>query len=141
MVNRRAMQDGTSARESIDVEQLEFLVLGSLEVRAGGRTLPLGGMQQRALLTLLILRANELVASDQLIDALWGDRPPPTATTAVQVYVSRLRKTLGAERIATRPPGYVLQLDRDELDLARFEWLVAQARATDDPRDTAVLLH
>src|SRR5205085_12304631 len=127
------------ARESTWVEQLDFRVLGPLEVCAGNQVLALGGLQQRALLALLVLRANELVPTDELVDALWGESPPATATTTVQVYVSRLRKTLGAEQIATRSPGYVLHAEPEQVDLARFERLAAAARAASDPHETVAL--
>ena len=73
---------------------MEFRVLGPLEVVEDGRTISLGGVKQRALLASLLLRANEVVSSDTLIDELWGASPPATAAKAVQVYVSALRKEL-----------------------------------------------
>jgi DNA-binding SARP family transcriptional activator len=112
--------------------QVEFLILGPLGARVDGRGLPLGGAKQRALLALLLLHRNEVVSTDRLIDGLWGEAPPATAAKVVQVYVSRLRKLLGPSaagggRLVTRPPGYVLQLAPDELDLDRFEALVERA--------------
>jgi predicted ATPase/DNA-binding SARP family transcriptional activator len=89
--------------------------------------------QQRALLALLLLRAGEVVAIDALVEGVWGPRPPETAQKALHGHVSALRKRLGAERIETRPPGYRLRLaEGDELDLHRFERVVASAR-TDGP--------
>ena len=73
---------------------MEFRVLGDLEVVEEGQALALGSHQQRAVLALLVLSAGEVVSSDRLIEALWGERPPPTAVKTVQVYISRLRKTL-----------------------------------------------
>ena len=81
---------------------IEYRVLGPLEVREGDRPLPLGGAKQRALLALLILNANRVVSRERLIDELWGDEPPETAVTSVQVYVSRLRKLLPPETLVTR---------------------------------------
>jgi len=101
---------------------LDFRILGPLEVTADGRALALSG-KPRALLTVFLLNANEVVSSERLIDALWGDRPPDTAQAALQVHVSQLRKLLGLDRIATRSPGYALRLAPDELDAARFEAL------------------
>jgi DNA-binding SARP family transcriptional activator len=102
---------------------MEFRVLGPLEVREGDRSLPLGGAKQRALLALLLLNANRVLSRERLIDELWGDDPPETAVATVQVYVSRLRKVLGAERLVTRPPGYLLQVAPGELDMDEFERL------------------
>ena len=99
---------------------LEFRILGPLEVSLDGRAVPLGGKKQRALLALLLLHANEALSSDRLIDELWGESPPETVTTMLQVYISRLRKALGAERIVTRAPGYLLHVEPGELDLERF---------------------
>jgi predicted ATPase/DNA-binding SARP family transcriptional activator len=88
----------------------------------------LGRGRQRALLGVLLLHANEVVAQDRLVDWLWGESPPRTALTALHGHVSRLRGLLGAERLETRPPGYVLRLAPGELDLHRFERLVEQER-------------
>lgn len=87
-------------------------------------------LQQRALLALLLLRAGEVVGIDDLVEGLWGSRPPKTAQKALHGHISALRKRLGAERIETRPPGYRLRLaEDDELDAHRFERVVATARA------------
>ncbi len=93
-----------------------------------GRVLALGRGRQRALLGMLLLRANEVIAQDVLVDALWGESPPPTALTALHGYVSRLRRLLDDDRLQTRPPGYALRVDHDELDLHRFERLLGQER-------------
>src|SRR5439155_25445159 len=107
---------------------VEFGVLGPIEVRRDGRELPLGGRKQRALLALLLLHANEAVSRDRLIDGVWGERPPPTVARTLDAYVSRLRKLLGEERLSRRPAGYRLQVESDELDLARFQGLREQGR-------------
>lgn len=103
---------------------MEFRILGPLEVVDRGRRLPLGGSKQRALLAVLLLQANQVVSYDRLLDALWGARSPATARAAVQVYVSQLRKLLGPARILTRPAGYLLRVEPEELDLARAEQLM-----------------
>ena len=103
------------------------------------RPVALGGGRQRALLALLLLHANEVVSTDRLLDELWGQRPPATAGKIVQVYVSRLRKVLGHDRLLTRSPGYVLRVDRSELDLGRFERLVAEAGRADPPGAASML--
>jgi DNA-binding SARP family transcriptional activator/DNA-binding beta-propeller fold protein YncE len=112
---------------------MEFRILGPLEVCEDGRPLPLGGGRQRALLALLLLHRNEVVATERLIDELWGERPPETVAKVLQGYISQLRRVLEHEggeprRLLTRPPGYMLRLEPDELDADRFEQLVAQAR-------------
>jgi YVTN family beta-propeller protein len=108
---------------------VDFRILGPLEVEQEGGLLVLGGQKQRALLAVLLLHANEVVARDRLIDELWGEEPPETARTALQVHVSQLRKTLGADRIETRAPGYLLHTEPDAFDLERFERLVGKGRA------------
>src|SRR3954447_21242771 len=115
---------------------MEFRLLGPLEVVEHHRPLVLGGGRQRALFAVLLLHANEMVSADRLIDELWGQTPPATAGKIVQVYVSRLRKQLGSDRLLTRSPGYALRVDRSELDLARFEQLVEEAVRA-DPRSAA----
>jgi DNA-binding SARP family transcriptional activator len=107
---------------------MDFRVLGPLEVRGESGPLQLGGAKQRALLALLLLNANRVVPRDRLIDELWGDEPPDNAVTAVQVYVSRLRKLFPESRLETRAPGYLLRIDPDELDLDRFERLRTSGR-------------
>src|ERR687895_557159 len=102
---------------------MDFRLLGPLEASDDDRLVPLGGVKQRSLLAVLLLHANELVSSDRLVDQLWGASPPATASKSIQVYVSRLRKALGNDRIATHPPGYILRASPGELDLARFEQL------------------
>src|SRR6476620_9526497 len=105
---------------------MQYRVLGPLEVRDGEESLPLAGAKQRAVLALLLLHANQVLSRDRLIDELWGDKPPATAVQSLQVYVSRLRKLLPEGALATRAPGYLLEVDPDELDLRRFERLLAE---------------
>src|SRR4029078_1972898 len=107
---------------------MEFRILGPLEVRDGDRVLKLGGAKQRALLALLLFHANRVVSRDRLIDELWGGSPPDTASTALQVHVSQLRKAVGRDAIVTQAPGYLVRLEPGCLDLERFEQLVADAR-------------
>ena len=84
---------------------MEYRILGPLEVVDDGRPVALNAPKQRALVLCLLLRANEVVSADALIDAVWGEQPPPSAAKLVQVYVSQLRRTLGDGAIETRPPG------------------------------------
>jgi DNA-binding SARP family transcriptional activator len=118
----------------------EFRILGPLEVlTADGRHLELGGQRQRAVLAVLLLRANDVVSTEFLVDALWGEQPPRTATTALQNSIVALRKLLGADLLETRHPGYRLVVDRESIDLGRFERLVASSRGL-DPSERVVRL-
>ena len=118
---------------------MEFRILGPLEVLEEGRSVALGGAKQRALLAVLLLRANEVVSRDRLIDELWGGEPPDTAHTALQVHVSQLRKLLGRDTIVTQTPGYLIRVSDGELDLHRFERLVATSHM-EEPAQAARLL-
>jgi WD40 repeat protein/DNA-binding SARP family transcriptional activator/energy-coupling factor transporter ATP-binding protein EcfA2 len=110
----------------------EIKVLGRVDLVIDDHAVPLGGSKQRAVLAMLALRANRTVSSDELIDGLWGERPPASAAKNVQLYVSRLRKAIGANgpaaRIVTRGRGYELQVAEDAVDAARFERLVERGR-------------
>jgi DNA-binding SARP family transcriptional activator len=110
---------------------LDFRILGPLEVRAEDTPLPLGGAKQRVVLAVLLLDAGQVVSRDRLIDALWGEAPPLTARHTLDAYVSRLRKLLGDEpdRLLTRAPGYVLQVEPGAVDLQRFERLMEAGSA------------
>ena len=118
---------------------LEFRMLGPLEVLADGKPVSLP-RKQRALLALLVLHVGEVVSTDRLIEELWAGKPPATAKDALQNYVSQLRKVLGADVIATRDPGYLLQAQREQVDVGRFEALVADARETEDAATRAGVL-
>jgi DNA-binding SARP family transcriptional activator len=107
---------------------VEVRLLGPLEVGVSGRRLELRRQKQRALLALLALRAGEVVSTDRLVEELWGGEPPKAAVGSLQNLVSELRKTLAPELIVTRPPGYVLDLDRDSVDAHRFERLARAAQ-------------
>ena len=121
------MDAGRSLNDDLS-NVLEFRILGPLDVRANGEPVDLGGTKQRALLELLLLHANETVPRDRLIDELWGDQPPETAAYIVQGHVWHLRKTLGRDAIGTHSSGYRLSVLDGQLDLARFERLVDEAR-------------
>jgi predicted ATPase/DNA-binding SARP family transcriptional activator len=108
--------------------RVDFRLLGHLEALVEGEPAALGAPKQRALLAQLLLRANEAVPVELLVDALWPEEPPASARHAVQVYVSRLRQVLGQERIEARSRAYLLRAGPEELDLARFRRLVAEAR-------------
>ena len=108
---------------------MEFRLLGPLEVVDGATSLPIAARKQRALLAVLLLNANRTVSRERIVDDLWGETVPDSARKMVQIYVSQLRKVLPEPRLHTRPPGYALELADGELDLDRFERLVADGRA------------
>jgi len=105
---------------------MEFGVLGPLAVWKDGRELALGAAKQRAVLAVLLLRANEVVPTARVIDELWGEHPPLRAVKSVQVFVSQLRKILGEGVVETRPAGYVLRVGAGALDIERFESLLSR---------------
>jgi DNA-binding SARP family transcriptional activator/basic membrane lipoprotein Med (substrate-binding protein (PBP1-ABC) superfamily) len=112
---------------------MEYRLLGPLEVAEDGRPVSLGGSRARAVLALLLLHRNQVVAVDWIVDELWAERPPKTGSQVVRVYVSQLRKALEPAR-STEPPrilitrrnGYLLRVGPDELDVDRFGTLRAE---------------
>ena len=115
---------------------IDFRVLGSVEVEVRGQVLDLGGPRRRALLALLVAVAGRAASVPALVEGLWGRDAPADAHRTVRTYVSRLRKALlpaaaaveSADLILTRPPGYVLLLDPDAVDAVRFERLAIAGR-------------
>src|SRR5262245_46103888 len=113
---------------------MEFRILGPIEVVDDGRAVTLGPSKQRAVLAILLLHLNEVVSRERLIEDVWGERAPATAPTALNGYVSHLRQVLdaghGTERrvLITRAPGYLLELDPDQVDLQRFESLARRGK-------------
>jgi DNA-binding SARP family transcriptional activator len=126
---------------------MEFRILGPLEVFEGDRRVALGGPKQRALLAVLLLHANEVVASERLIDELWGEHPPATAAKSVQLYVSRLRKELHSGPnglLLTQRGGYVLRVEPGQFDVHRFERSLRDGRRAledEEPDRAAEILH
>ena len=116
---------------------MRFGILGPLQVIGDdGRELALGGRMPRAVLALLLLRANEVVSSDQLVEELWGGAPPASGARGLHVHVSRLRRALaaghsdpGGERLVTTAGGYVLRVGPEELDVQRCERLIGEGRS------------
>lgn len=103
-------------------------VLGQVEAAGpDGRMAPVGSPNQQVILAMLAAAGGGTVPPDRLVDALWGDDPPPSADRSLRSYVSRLRKMLGGA-LAAGPGGYTLDLSPDEVDLLWFEHLAAQAR-------------
>jgi predicted ATPase/DNA-binding SARP family transcriptional activator len=114
---------------------VDFRVLGPVQVAAGSGPVELASGRQLALLACLLIARDEVSSRDRLIDALWGEQPPATATNALQVQVHALRRRLGAERIVREASGYRLSLEPGELDLERFEQLLARGR--EEPPEAA----
>jgi YVTN family beta-propeller protein len=107
---------------------VEIRILGPLEVVEDGRPVVVGAPKVRVLLAVLLLHRGEVVSTDRLIDALWGQRASPTATKTVQVYVSNLRKALGDGLLVTEGRGYVLQAEPGQVDVDRFDAFAAEGR-------------
>jgi DNA-binding SARP family transcriptional activator len=120
---------------------VEFGVLGPVEVRAAGQVCEAGYPKQRAVLAVLLLDLGRMVPSEQLIDRVWGEDPPPSVRNVLYGYVSRLRAVLAgaADPLVTltrHPGGYLLRATPEQLDLHGFRRLVAAAAAAagDDRR-------
>src|SRR5919108_5516753 len=116
---------------------MDFGILGPLEVRRDGVPIEVPGTRQRAVLAVLLLNANQVVSSERLLNDVWGEDLPSAGATALRVRVSQLRGALAPDGdvIATRSPGYVINLEPDQLDVHRFERLLRegdQALARDD---------
>src|SRR5215207_5015830 len=111
---------------------MDVRVLGPVEATVDGRPIALGGGKPRALLAMLALNAGSSVSAARLIDGLWGERPPATASKLVQVYVSQLGKALAASadgaQIVTRRHGYELRVGARAVDAERLERLLAARR-------------
>ena len=101
-------------------------VFGPVEALVDGRSLPLGGRRQRTLLAILLVERGRVVSTDRLAAALWEERPPTGAATTIRSYVSRLRSAIGPDVVRSRPNGYLLELDPEQLDVHRFEELLQQ---------------
>ena len=113
--------------------RVEFRVLGPLEVTAGGQSLEVGGARARAVLAMLLVHANQVVPADRLAEELWPGHPADRAAANLQVRLSELRKALRsageADRLVTRPPGYLLRVASEEVDAVRFEQLASAGDA------------
>ncbi|MGC4954970.1 BTAD domain-containing putative transcriptional regulator [Actinomadura citrea] len=109
---------------------MRFGILGPVEVTADGAVVPVGGPLVRALLAMLLLDAGRLVPAERLIDGLYGEEPPSGAANALQSQVSRLRRGLGDPGLVKgTPAGYRITVKREDVDVHRFQRLVADARA------------
>src|SRR5262249_38323497 len=120
--DRRPMQ-AAAGGDRCYKNAVQFRILGPLAVSGDDGPLPLGGQKQRAVLALLLRNAGRVVSTDSLTNALWGEAPPRTAGTSLQNFVVGLRRALGADVLVTRPPGYMLAVEPEQVDLACFERL------------------
>ncbi len=129
----RAVEYARSSRPCLDIN-----ILGPFDVRdRDGREVRLPAGRELSLFALLLVNRGEVVSTDRILEALWGDQPPDTAAKAVQGYVSHLRRVLEPgdrrELLVTRAPGYVLRTEGVVVDAARFEQLAGDGRrALDD---------
>jgi DNA-binding SARP family transcriptional activator len=110
---------------------MQFRLLGTLEVADDHRPVRIVPGKESALLALLVIHARSALAVEWIVDELWGEAAPQNARKQVQIYVSQLRKALGAERILTTPAGYRLEAADDEIDARRFEAAARAGRLTD----------
>lgn len=116
---------------------MRFNVLGPLEVLSDGTDIPIRGLQQRALLGVLLLRANSVVSINEIVAAIWGDDRPSTARKMVQNSVAGLRRAFqavgepadGKAALNTTVPGYMLRIEPEQLDLTEFHEFVTLGRA------------
>src|ERR1700757_3576040 len=104
---------------------MRIWVLGPFHIDEGGRQITIGGVRQRAVLAGLLLHANEVVPSEQLLVELWGEDAPRSAANALQAAISRLRRVLPPGRLITTDPGYILRIFPEELDVKQFEQLIS----------------
>jgi DNA-binding SARP family transcriptional activator/WD40 repeat protein len=130
--------------EGIGIDRFQFRVLGPVQVLdQHGVAIDVGGPKPRLVLVQLLLNPNRVVSSDALVDALWGDDPPPTARRSLQSHVAKLRAALGGDDgpLRSQSPGYVLVVDESQIDLCRSEDLMRQARASllSNPRRSHLL--
>lgn len=113
---------------------MHYRLLGPLQVVHSGTPVEIGAPKQRAVLAMLLLAQGRVVSVDRLIDAVWGDDPPASATASLQAYISNLRRSLRdgsdaqvASPIVRQPPGYYLDVPADAVDLVQFTNGCAQA--------------
>ena len=115
--------------------QLEFHLLGDVEVRGGGREVDVGHSRQRCVLVALLVDANRAVSVEELVDRVWAGQVPYRAREVLYSYLSRLRRALAADtavRITRQSGGYVIEVDPMAVDLHRFRRLMGQSRTVVD---------
>jgi len=117
---------------------VEFKILGPLEIAAGSERLELGGSRQQIVAAMLLLSPNRVVTMDRLLEAIYGEDLPPTSRSQAQISISNLRRMFAARSstpiISTHPHGYIINVGAGELDLQRFEDLIAAGREARDAR-------
>ncbi|MDJ0496250.1 MAG: extracellular solute-binding protein [Acidimicrobiia bacterium] len=127
---------------------MQYRLLGKFEVERNGELVDIGSFRQRAALAFLLKTPNTIVSTDQIIDAVWGDDAAADRQNALWVHISGLRTALEPDRerrtegsvLLTRSPGYLLQVNPDEIDTVHFERLVAEGRALLDADPAAASL-
>ena len=113
---------------------MQVRLLGPVEVMVDDRSRRVPGLRRKAVLATLALQAGEVVSTDQLMDVVWAQRPPPTAVNTLQRHVSHLRGAVGCkDAIVARPPGYVLDLGDDATDVQQAERLLQHSAQAADP--------
>src|SRR5262249_7914555 len=142
---RNPRGSGSAPRYARSPVELSLGILGPIEALVEGRAMSLGGPRHRALLALLALAANRAVSVDRLAAAICGEEAPATADAQVQNAISALRRRLGVAgpAIVTQPPGYLLRVRPEQVDLHRFEALVERgttALAAGDAESAAAAL-
>jgi len=121
---------------------IRFRLLGEVEADVDGRAVEVGHARQRCVLVALLVEANRMVPVEQLVERVWGDRPPQRARNTLSGYLSRLRQVfepVADVEIGRGPGGYVMIVDPMAVDLHRFRHLVGQARAAEDAQDAEAL--
>jgi len=122
-------------------EKVQLRLLGPVDLTVGGTVRHIPGQRPKAVLAILALNPGRVVAADRLIDAVWGDRAPVTATNSLQHHISRLRRLFGARTtILARAPGYVLNLDAEATDVAVAERLIRLGMTSAEPIQRVDLL-
>ena len=116
---------------------MQVRLFGELEASLAGVPVPVRGAKQRALLALLALQPGHPVSADRLIDVLWGDGQAAHPANALQAQVGQLRRTFGPAAIVTTEAGYALAIGPGDVDVVRFEQLVAQGRRLAEAGQTA----
>jgi len=112
---------------------MRYEILGSLRALSGNTVVTISARKMEIVLATLLIRADQVVSVEQLIEEVWGHAPPRRATAALYVYISQLRKLLspaadGATALETRAPGYVMRIGDGELDFHAFQRRVGDGR-------------